>query len=123
MDTLLDADTEAQLRRLNEDYIRSVQSSDVHRFDQILDTDFRCTNPDGSIVDRAAFLRQTARPVNLTDLAAEDVEIRLFGDVAIIHAKTRYVLPDGRCGAGRYTDVWARRNDKWRAVSAHVTRS
>ncbi|MGH3129068.1 MAG: DUF4440 domain-containing protein, partial [Gaiellaceae bacterium] len=47
---------------------------------------------------------------------------RLLGDVAIIHARTTYTLADGRPGAGRYTDVWARRNGQWLAVAAHVTR-
>jgi len=45
-----------------------------------------------------------------------------MGDVAIIHARTTYMAPDGRMGAGRYTDVWARRGGRWLAVSAHVTR-
>jgi len=113
LDTLLD---------LNRDYIRSVQTSDVRRFDEILADDFRCSNPDGSIVDRAAFLAQTARPVTISGLEALDVDARILGDVALIHARTAYVLPDGRQGAGRYTDVWARRNGRWLAVAAHVTR-
>ncbi|MBV9152153.1 MAG: nuclear transport factor 2 family protein [Alphaproteobacteria bacterium] len=55
-------------------------------------------------------------------LAAHDVEIRLFGDIGIIHARTSYTLADGRPGGGRYTDVWARQNGRWLCVSAHVTR-
>ena len=107
---------------LNRDYIRSVQTSDVRRFDEILAHDFRCSNPDGSLVDRRAFLEQTARPVSIRNLEALDVDIRLMGDFAIIHARTAYVRPDGSPGAGRYTDVWARRDGLWLAVSAHVTR-
>jgi ketosteroid isomerase-like protein len=110
------------LMRLNRDYIRSVQNGDVGRFDEILAADFRCSNPDGSLVDRGGFLAQTARPVTIANLAAHDVEIRVFGDMAIIHARTSYTMADGRPGAGRYTDVWARQNGRWRAVSAHVTR-
>jgi ketosteroid isomerase-like protein len=106
----------------NRDYIRSVQNGDVHRFDEILAADFRCSNPDGSLLDRAGFLAQTARPVTISNLQAQDVEIRMFGDVAIIHARTSYTLADGRPGAGRYTDVWACQNGKWLCVSAHVTR-
>jgi ketosteroid isomerase-like protein len=113
LDTLLD---------LNRDYIRSVQTSDVQRFDEILAEDFYCSNPDGSLVDRAGFLKQTARPVQISDLATQDVKIRLMGDFAIIHARTTYMLPDGRSGSGRYTDVWARQQGRWLAVSAHVTR-
>ena len=110
------------LTSLNRDYIRSVQNGDVRRFDEILAADFRCSNPDGSLVDRSGFLAQTARPVTISNLAVHDVEIRLFGDIAIIHARTSYTMPDGSAGASRYTDVWARQNGQWLCVSAHVTR-
>ena len=104
LDTLID---------LNRDYIRSVQTSDVRRFDEILADDFRCSNPDGSLVDRAAFLQQTARPVAISALEALDVDVRIMGDFAIIHARTEYTRPDGQRGGGRYTDVWARRGGRW----------
>ena len=120
-DTAVKSDLDT-LRDLNRDYIRSVQTSDVRRFDEILADDFLCSNPDGSQVDRSAFLKQTALPVKISNLEAHDVNIRLMGDVAIIHARTTYTAPDGRPGAGRYTDVWARRQGRWLAVSAHVTR-
>ncbi|HEY3097484.1 MAG TPA: nuclear transport factor 2 family protein [Methylomirabilota bacterium] len=110
------------LVELNRDYIRSVQTSDVRRFEELLADDFLCSNPDGSLVDRKDFLKQTAMPVKISGLEARDVNIRLMGDFAIIHARTTYTLPDGRAGAGRYTDVWARRNGRWLCVSAHVTR-
>ena len=110
------------LAQLNHDYIASVQHSDVQRFDEILAPEFYCSNPDGSLVDRAAFLRQTAQPVVIQNLRAEDVLIRVLGDVAIIHARTSYTRPDGGAGAGRYTDVWQKREGRWLAVSAHVTR-
>ncbi len=107
---------------LNRDYISSVQNSDVRRFDEILADDFLCSNPDGSLVDRKRFLEQTARPVTISNLQAHDVQVRILGDVAIIHARTTYTRPDGGAGSGRYTDVWARRQGVWLAVSAHVTR-
>jgi ketosteroid isomerase-like protein len=110
------------LEQLNRAYIDSVQHSDVKRFDEILADDFYCSNPDGSLVDRAAFLKQTARPVTISNLKAEDVIIRILADVAIIHARTAYTKPDGSAGGGRYTDVWVRRDGRWLAVSAHVTR-
>ena len=110
------------LEALNRDYINSVQAGDVRRFDQILADDFLCSNPDGTLIDRAAFLKQTAQPVKISNLQAHDVNVRLMGDFAIIHARTTYSRPDGQPGAGRYTDVWARRNGSWLAVSAHVTR-
>jgi ketosteroid isomerase-like protein len=120
--TATQTDLEA-LQALNRDYIRSVQTSDVRRFDEILADDFLCSNPDGSLVDRAGFLAQTARPVTISNLEARDVLVRILGDVALIHARTAYTLPDGRAAGGRYTDVWARRQGRWLCVSAHVTRA
>ena len=111
-----------ELTKLNHDYVASVQNCDVKRFDEILAQDFYCTNPDKTLVDRAAFLKQTAIPVKIRNLRAEDVNIRVLGDFAIIHAQTSYTTPDGEQAHGRYTDCWARQNGKWFAVSAHVTR-
>lgn len=110
------------LIELNDGYIRSVQQSDLGWFEKHLAGDFVCSNPDASLVDRNGFLKQTAMPVKISNLAAHDVVVRLMGDFAIIHARTSYVLADGRQASGRYTDVWARRQGRWMAVSAHVTR-
>jgi ketosteroid isomerase-like protein len=115
------ADTD-MLRQLNQDFVRSVEFSDVRRFNAILADDFLNSNPDGSLVDRADFLNQIARPAMVSELEAHDVRIRILGDIAIIHARTTYKKPDGGTGAGRYTDVWARRQGQWLCVSAHVTR-
>ena len=111
------------LRRLNQNFVRSVEESDVGYFEEALADDFLNSNPDGSLVDRAGFLEQIARPAMVSQLEAHDVRIRQLGDFAIIHAQTTYKRADGREGAGRYTDVWARREGRWLCVSAHVTRS
>ena len=113
----------ATLESLNRDYIASVQKSDVKRFGEILSDDFLNTNPDGSLVDKAGFLKQIAPPAKIRDLACHDVEVRVMGDFAIIHARTSYVYLDGRSGSGRYTDIWARRDGRWLCVAAQVARS
>jgi len=120
-DTAFQSDIET-LTALNRDYIHSVQHGDVRRFDEILAEDFLCSNPDGSLVDKNQFLVQTARPVMISGLTAQEVKVRIIGDVAIIHARTSYTTADGEQRNGRYTDVWALRDGKWLAVSAHVTR-
>lgn len=110
------------LQKLNEDYVRSVQLSDVRRFEELLAEDFLNSNPDGSLVDRGGFLKQVARPAGVSNLEAKDVRIRLLGEVAIIHARTTYSKADGQPAAGRYTDIWARRDGRWVCVAAHVSR-
>jgi ketosteroid isomerase-like protein len=111
-----------ELTALNRDYVASVQNSDVKRFDEILAQDFYCSNPDKSLVDRAGFLQQTAVPVTIRNLVADEVRIRVLGDFAIIHGRTSYTTADGQQAFGRYTDCWAKQNGRWLAVSAHVSR-
>ncbi len=116
------SDDHAMLTALNADYVRAVLMSDAARFREILADDFRNTNPDGTILDREAFLAQVSRPSNLKSLRAEEVEIRIMGNTAVIHARTVYETSDGRPGSGRYTDIWQKREGRWLAVAAHVTR-
>jgi len=113
----------ATLQELNREYIRSVRTSDVRRFEEILAEDFLCSLPDGSLIDRDRFLERTALPVTISNLEVHDVRIRIMGDFAIIHARTTYSGQDGRPGSGRYTDVWARRDGRWLAVAAQFTRN
>src|SRR6202166_3478857 len=101
-----------ELTALNRDYVASVQNCDVKRFDEILAQDFYCSNPDKSLVDRAGFLKQTAVPVTIRNLIADDVRIRVMGDFAIIHGATSYTTPDGVQAFGCYTDCWARQNGR-----------
>ncbi len=113
----------ATLQDLNHNYVRSVDQADVRWFDQHLSDDFYNTNPDGTLIDRAAFLAQIGRGSAVKDIREHDVKIRLLGDFAIIHARTSYTKPDGGKGGGWYTDDWQLRPEGWRCVSAHVSRS
>jgi len=112
----------ATLRELNCNFVRAVDQADVAWFDANLASDFHNTNADGSFVDRAAFLAQIGRGSSVKDIREHDVVIRVFGDFAIIHARTSYLRPDGSQGGGRYTDDWCWREGRWQCVSAHVTR-
>ena len=110
------------LTDLNELYIRCVIRADAEQFETILADDFLCSNPDGSLLDRQEFLNRVRGAVPLEHMDISDVRIRILDSVAIIHAKTSFASIEGKRGIGRYTDVWARRDGKWLAVSAHVTR-
>ena len=113
---------EATLEELNRHYIRSVSEADVRWFDANLSDDFVNSNPDCSLLDRAGFLAQIGRGSTVKNLGIEDVLIRVLGDLALIHARTTYTKADGQSGAGRYTDVWAKRGGRWMCVAANVTR-
>jgi hypothetical protein len=112
----------AVLQDLNHHYVRSVDQADVAWFERHLADDFLNTNPDGTRLDRAAFLAQISRGSVVKDIREHDVKVRLLGGFAIIHARTRYTKPDGSTGNGWYTDDWQLRPEGWRCVAAHVSR-
>jgi hypothetical protein len=109
------------LLRLNAEYLRASERSDRGWFEEYLAADFLCSRPDGSLLDRAAFLVRVSAPSSLSELEAHDVLVRLVDDVALVHARTTF-RDAGRPGHGRYTDVWSRRTGRWLAIAAHVTR-
>lgn len=112
----------ATLTQLNLKYIESVNARDVKWFSEHLSPDFMNSNPDGTLVDREAFLGQIGRGAGVTSIVAHDVIVRVIGDLGIIHARTAYQLAVGKPGGGRYTDIWARREGCWVCVAAQVTR-
>jgi ketosteroid isomerase-like protein len=110
------------LQQLNAGYVRSAETSDVRWYADHLAEDFLASNSDGSLIDRETFLTRMARPYPGSKLEAVGVDIRVLGDVALIHAGFRYVKPDDSAGTGRYTDIWALREGRWLCVSAHFNR-
>lgn len=117
-----DAETVKLLGELNEGYGRAFLTSDVAWYDAMTTDDFQCITGAGHRQNKQEFLAENARPVVMDDFRFEEVDIRLFGDVAIIHAVNPMRFPDGRTLTTRYTDVWVKQNGEWKAASAQITR-
>jgi ketosteroid isomerase-like protein len=109
------------LKQLNHDYVQSFLNSDARRYDELIAENFICIEPNGQLLDRAAFLEAATHPVTVDYFHVEDVEIRLFGDFAQITARTPYRYPNGRQGVSRYIDCWVKRAGRWQAISAQIT--
>ena len=107
------------LEELNRQYVQAAEKSDVRWYETHLADCFMASNPDGSLADRAGFLERIGRPHPLTNMAAVDPRVRVVGGVAIVDSGFRCSLPDGREGAGHYTDVYALLGGRWQCVSAH----
>jgi ketosteroid isomerase-like protein len=122
MTTTVDPAVVATLEALNRGYLLAGEKADVVWYSAQLAEDYMATNPDGSLVDKAGFLAQFKKPSASTNFRTPDVHIQLVGDVALIHCRFEDTKPDGQTGAGRYTDIWARRDGRWLCVSAHFIR-
>jgi ketosteroid isomerase-like protein len=114
----------AVLRTLNESYVQAFRAADVAWYDAHLSPDYVVVYGDGSFHDRAAALADFAQPhfaTHIQSFPVDEVSIRRYGDVALIHAENAYQLKDGRKGVNRYTDIWLKQDGQWRCIAAHIT--
>lgn len=117
-------DDHAVLTALNEQYVKAFREADVAWYGAHLAPDYVVVFGDGSLHDRGAALADFAIPYfenNIRSFPVDKVNIRRFGDVALIHAENDYELKDGRKGINRYTDIWLKQDGKWLCVAAHIT--
>ena len=113
----------AELGRLNEQYIDAFVGADVGWYRDHLADDFVCIEADGSVVDKAEFLRMAGDDPGVTRYDLEDVHIRIYGSVGLVQATGLYARTDGTTGTSRYTDVYTRVDDGWKVVTAQITRA
>ena len=114
---------EDELHRLNEEYVRASLTGDVAWFDAHLARDFVCIESDGSVLFRDGFLRMAARDSGLREYKLDYVDVRIYGEVALVRASGSWTNQDSIRGISRYTDVYVYTAGAWNVVSAQITRS
>lgn len=113
---------ENTLRHLNGEYVRSFMEADVEWYRQNLAGDFQVIDSDGAELDKAAFLIQTAKGPDVAAYKLDKVNVRFYGDVALVQATGIFTRKDGSTGTSRYTDIYVRDGKDWKVVSAQITR-
>lgn len=115
----------AVLRNLNASHVRAFREADAAWYDAHLAPDYVVVSSDGSMQDRARALADFAEPYFATYMRSfpvNEVRIRRFGNVALIHAENAYERKDGRRGVDRHTDIWQKQADgRWLCLAAHIT--
>ena len=113
---------ESRLKQLNEEYVKASLAGDVEWYRRHLAEDFVCIDSDGSVLDKAAFLRLTAQGSELAEYRLQEVDLRFYGDVALVRCTGAWIAKNGQPGVSRYVDVYVKSGEDWLAVSAQITR-
>lgn len=119
----LDRADEATLRQLNQQYVNSFMNADVEWYRVHLADDFVVIESDGSVLDKTEFLANTAKGPDVADYTLQDVNVRIYGNVALIQATGHWTGKDGSKGLSRYIDVYVKAGAEWKTVSAQITRA
>lgn len=113
----------AILERLNREYIDAFMNANVDWYREHLAEDFVCIESDGSLLHKQKFLANVARGPDVVGYKLEQTDVRVYGDAALVQATGLWTHRDGSKGMSRYIDVYIKREDQWKTVSAQITRT
>jgi hypothetical protein len=117
----------AELSALNKQFIENFVNQNTTRQNEIIHKDFVCIERDGSIVGRDEYMNGWAtgyEQSGYTSFAYTDEHIRIFGNMALVRAKTVFTKNvNGKPVKGNsiYTDTYVKENGIWKCVQAHLT--
>lgn len=111
------------LERLNQEYVLAFMNADADWYRKHLAEEFVCIESDGSIVNKIEFLTNTVKGPDVADYKLEQVDVRIYGDAALVLATGRWTGKNGSKGMSRYIDVYVKQRDEWKTISAQITRT
>jgi ketosteroid isomerase-like protein len=119
----MDKSDKTTLEQLNQEYVDAFMNADVDWYRENLAADFVCIESDGSILNKTQFLTNTVKGPDVADYKLQEVHVRLYGAVGLVQATGRFTRKDRSLGTSRYTDVYVKTEEGWKAVSAQITRT
>ena len=113
-----------ELAHLEEEWMSAMQARDMDRLEELVADGFRFTaihlNPEP--MTREQWMGAAREGYNITSFAFEEMEIDVFGDTAVIHARYSQVASwesNNLSNVFRLTDVWSRGMHGWQVVARH----
>jgi ketosteroid isomerase-like protein len=119
---------EADLLKLEREWLDAYMKRDVAALERIEADDFNLTYSTGDVITKAqelANLKSSAAGNPAFKLSTEDTKVRLYGDSAVLTGVLiQQTTDNGKEMAVRmrYTDVWVKRNGRWQVVAAQLTK-
>lgn len=114
-------DSAAALERLEQELVAAIAQTDLATYDRIVADDYFALDPSGKPLSKAEIMasyRSGSR--RYSGLGIYDVSARVFGDTAVVSAKTKGLRREGDKDVPnrvRYIRVFARRGGRWQAVT------
>ena len=116
---------EIQIRQLERAWNQAEAKQEVKEVANLVDDTLVYTDYDGSIMNKAEYLKWVAAPEQKADhLYDEGLTVHVYGNAAVVAGIYResginkgkhYVV------RSRYTDTWIKRDGVWRCVASHST--
>jgi ketosteroid isomerase-like protein len=121
---MTDDEARAEVRALELDWMGAHQARDRDRLEELVAEGFRFTaihlNPEP--MTREQWMGAALGGYTITTFAFEDMDIDVFGDTAVIHARYSQIASYSTVNLSnvfRLTDVWSKHTGRWQIVTRH----
>lgn len=113
---------EDTLKSLEQTWVTASSNTDRATLDKLLDDSFIDTTPSGARRSRSDVLLAPPPPPSSTQTLM-NLEVRVNGDTAVVTGTNHFIPgPNAQPSDYSFTDVFVRKENGWRAVSAQMTR-
>src|SRR4029453_9625810 len=117
---------EEELLKLEATFAEAIVKNDLEGIGRLVADDWIIIDPNGEIVDRTRFFEAIKSGALTHDvMESEDFRVRVYGDSAVVtgitRAKGKFMGQEFRTQE-RATDVFVKRDGRWRCVLTHLTR-
>ena len=111
-----------EILTLEDQRIEAMTNGDVETLEEILADDLIYTHTTARLDTKASFIGavKTGKS-NYKSVERKDVEVRYFGDTAVVTGHAKFHVGDNKFEA-RFIDVYAKRNGAWQMVAWQSTR-
>jgi Ketosteroid isomerase homolog len=117
---------EEELLKIEEEFTEAIIKNDLEGIGRLVTDDWIIIDPNGEIVDRTRFIEVIKSGALTHDMMeSEDFRIRVYRDSAVVTAVTRTkgkFMGQEFSTQERATDVFVKRDGRWRCVLTHLTR-
>jgi ketosteroid isomerase-like protein len=116
-----------QLMQIQQDLCAAWVSRDRATIERILDPDWSVTKASGELATKSDVLHDAfdLGQLSLNSAQVADVKVRIFGDTAVVTGRSTaegWAAGQAFSVVLRFTDVFVKRSEGWRAVASHATR-
>jgi ketosteroid isomerase-like protein len=119
-----DEQAREELRALEHEWMQAHQARDQARLEELVADGFRFTaihlHPEP--MTREQWMGAALGGYTITTFAFEDVDVDVFGDTAVVHARYSQIASYSTVNLSnvfRLTDVWSRHTGRWQVVARH----
>ena len=118
------AEERAELERLEDEWMARMQARDMDRLEQLVAPGFRfmAVHLYPEPMTREQWMEAARSGYTIVSYAFERMDVDLFGDTAVIHARYSQVANYEQTNLSnvfRLTDVWAHSAHGWQVVARH----